>query len=148
MFSGFVNGPPSCSKVNHLLDERTPPKTKSQEELFNPKAMKKPKHNTTLLPKDHYNDNVSTNFMHTQAKRQLFAGENSVNKTNQNLVSPPRQFSLEKLYNYYFGEAPPQSHYAEADCIALSKVCQKVNKDFLKWIDENCQSFSETEAMW
>lgn len=147
--TGVLQGHPSGSKINPLVDERTPPKSKSQEELLNPKPLKKMKQGSPLLSKDHYTNNVSTNFIHTQAKRQLFANGTTNSKTDpKTSPSRPVQFSLEKLYSYYFGEAPPQSHYAEADCIALSKICQKVNKDFLKWVDENSKSFSDIEAMW
>lgn len=57
-------------------------------------------------------------------------------------------YSLENLYNHFFGEKPPGNHHAESDCINLSKICQKISKKFLKWVDENSIAFSDVMPMW
>ncbi|GFU37711.1 three-prime repair exonuclease 1 [Nephila pilipes] len=137
-------------QTNAYFDEFTTPKSKSTELACAPKPRKKIKPDTTWTPKNQYKAATSKKSCHEFVKRQLFENNTperiSSTKTN-NINSKPTQFSLEKLYCHYFGENPPKSHYAEADCITLSKVCQKISTDFLKWIDENSTSFSETSAM-
>lgn len=98
----------------------------------------------------------------SHAKRRLFspAGNESTKKivtespssstvkSRAKKLPKKPQYSLEKLYIHYFGDMPPDSHHAESDCINLSKVCQKVSKHFLPWLDEHSYPFSSTSALW
>ncbi|GFQ70961.1 three-prime repair exonuclease 1 [Trichonephila clavata] len=132
-----------------IIDEFTTPKTNKEFENIH-KPRKKTKLDTTWTPKNQYKATTEKKY-HANVKRQLFENndhERISNMKPNHINSKPTQFSLEKLYYHYFGESPPKSHYAEADCIALSKICQKVSTDFLKWIDEHSRSFNETSAMW
>ncbi|KAF8792489.1 three-prime repair exonuclease 1-like [Argiope bruennichi] len=133
------------SEVMPFPDEFTTPTSKNTETIAIKRPRKKFKQDPSWTPKRQYQTTTSTKPNPTQIKRQLFANRTSETNT---VYSKPTQFSLEKLYYHYFGESPPKSHYAEADCIALSKVCQKISADFLKWIDAHSTSFNETPAMW
>ncbi|GIY18598.1 three-prime repair exonuclease 1 [Caerostris darwini] len=138
-------------QINSFLDkEFTTPKSKVNNcsEAENPHKRIKL---DTRLTTNQYEVTTPTKSNRTIARRQLFMNDTSPknNSLKSNQVNTnPTQFSLEKLYCHYFGEPPPNSHYAEADCIALSKVCQKISDNFLKWIDEHSTSFSEVSAMW
>lgn len=80
------------------------------------------------------------------AKRVLFNGDNE--SPSHLAIDKIKKFSLQNLYNHFFHEDPPHSHYAEDDCISLSKVCQKISNEFLHWIDENSVAFSTVDGLW
>ncbi|XP_015930657.2 uncharacterized protein [Parasteatoda tepidariorum] len=109
------------------------------------KRCKKPISDPTFSPKKQYK---SDGYIHSEARRRLF--ENGTNSRTPKFIAKPQKmsFSLPKLYHHFFGEDPPQSHYAEADCITLSKVCQQVCSEFLHWIDENRFPFDKIKEMW
>ncbi|GBM88640.1 Three prime repair exonuclease 2 [Araneus ventricosus] len=138
-------------RVKPFPDEFTTPTSKTTETTPIKRPLKKFKQDPSWTPKQQYRTTTPAKPYPAQIKRQLFTNgtseKSSISKPNT-AHSKPTQFSLEKLYYHYFGESPPKSHYAEADCIALSKVCQKISVDFLKWIDTHSTSFSETPAMW
>lgn len=137
-------------QTNSEFDDFTTPKSKNIEFAQAQKPRKKIKLDPIWTPKNQYKTTTDKKY-HTNVKRQLFennAPERISNMKPNYINSKPTQFSLEKLYYHYFGKNPPQSHCAEADCIALSKVCQKISTDFLKWIDEHSRSFDKTSAMW
>ncbi|CAL1262460.1 unnamed protein product [Larinioides sclopetarius] len=134
-----------------FANEFTTPTSKRTETTPIERPRKKFKQDPSWTPKHQNCANTPAKPQPAHIKRQLFTNgaseESSTSKLNA-AHSKPTGFSLEKLYYHYFGESPPKSHYAEADCIALSKVCQKISGDFLKWIDAHSTSFSETPAMW
>lgn len=125
-------------------NERTPQKNQTMPVLNgNGNVRKRKVTDPTFLPKNQYKYNKKKVI---PAKRNLFPD-------NDQCSSPPEidkitKFSLQHLYNHFFCENPPNSHYAEDDCISLAKVCQKINKEFLQWVDENSVAFSAVGALW
>lgn len=147
----IVNTTEYKSALNQLFpNEFSTPTSKTTETMPINRPRKKMKQDPSWTPKQQYQTTPSK-CQPTQVKKRLFnngtSKDTNTSKLN-NAHSKPTKFSLEKLYYHYFGESPPKSHYAEADCIALSKVCQQISPDFLKWIDANSRSFSNTPAMW
>ncbi|KFM60848.1 Three prime repair exonuclease 2, partial [Stegodyphus mimosarum] len=123
---------PTTSKIQNFKTKVQKSKQKLHDPLYSPKSECK-----------------QTFFHSIPAKRKLFL-EDGTCKSKMTVPAEKRkvQYSLQKLYYHFFGENPPESHYAEADCITLSKVCQKVRKEFLEWIDVNSIPFYKTKAMW
>lgn len=135
-----INGIPPEKEPSQELDEKTP--SKSKNPISNPDGVKIRKRkilDPTYHPKNEYKKRV------LPVKRTLFPAED---------VSPPPEvhkltkFSLSHIYHFFFNKDPPQSHYAEVDCVTLSKVCQKIKEDFLHWVDDNNIAFSTIGALW
>ncbi|XP_076347715.1 LOW QUALITY PROTEIN: uncharacterized protein LOC143245355 [Tachypleus tridentatus] len=59
-----------------------------------------------------------------------------------------QKLSLSKLHEEFFGDVPSVGHVAEADCYTLMKICHKVQKNFLCWMDENAVCFGKVSPMW
>lgn len=123
-------------------NEKTPQKTDTASNLNGkPNGRKRKVLDPTYLPKHQYQYNKKKNI---PAKRNLFPEQDQQSLKIHEIT----RFSLENLYNHFFHESPDNSHYAEVDCMSLSKVCQKVSKSFLKWVDENSVTFSSIDALW
>lgn len=123
-------------------NEKTPQKTDTASNLnAKPNGRKRKSLDPTYLPKYQYQYNKKKII---PAKRNLFPEHDERSLEIHKIT----RFSLENLYNHFFHKSPDNSHYAEVDCTSLSKVCQKVSKSFLKWVDENSVAFSSIEALW
>ena len=59
-----------------------------------------------------------------------------------------QSFSLINLHHSLLGAAPPQSHGAEVDCLALIRVTAALGQDWTLWLQNNCRSLSEIQPMW
>ena len=46
------------------------------------------------------------------------------------------------------GEAPSQSHGAEADCLALLRTTAMMGREWVDWVGNNCYVFMDCEKMW
>ena len=64
-----------------------------------------------------------------------------------NSVSP-RSYSLINLHKHLLGCYPSQSHGAEADCLSLLRTTAVLGREWLDWVQDNCQLFSNCQCMW
>jgi len=62
--------------------------------------------------------------------------------------SIPPSYSLLNLHKHLLGEAPSQSHGAEADCMALLRTTAMMGRDWVDWVENNCYVFMDCEKMW
>lgn len=61
----------------------------------------------------------------------------------------PRQgYSLADLYDLFFKEPVPLAHSADADCLALAKVCHHVKDAFLEYVDDHYVPLENVTPMW
>ena len=60
----------------------------------------------------------------------------------------PRSYSLINLHKHLLGCYPSQSHGAEADCLSLLRTTAVLGKEWLDWLQDNCQLFSNCHCMW
>ncbi|XP_054720327.1 three-prime repair exonuclease 1-like [Uloborus diversus] len=138
--------------VSVFDDEHTPKRAKINNLVENGKLKKQKSSKDIYSIKSEYENRNLPDTSSVAAKRKLFTETTGRKNANQSAsemkLNSIASFTLEKLYHHFFGEAPPQSHYAEADCIALSKVCQKIKEQFLNWLDENSSEFSEIQPLW
>ena len=58
-----------------------------------------------------------------------------------------KKYSLKNLFVHFFPNSPRESHSVEANCINLIKICQKICKNFLIWVDENSKAFSTIKPL-
>lgn len=61
---------------------------------------------------------------------------------------PRRSYSLGSIYERLYGQAPPDSHTAEGDVLALLSVCQWRPQALLHWVDEHARPFSTVKPMY
>lgn len=61
---------------------------------------------------------------------------------------PRRSYSLGSIYARLYGQAPPDSHRAEGDVLALLSVCQWRPRALLQWVDAHARPFSAVEPMY
>jgi len=62
--------------------------------------------------------------------------------------SIPPSYSLVNLHKHLLGEAPSQSHGAEADCMALLRTTAMMGREWVDWVGNNCYVFMDCEKMW
>ncbi|KAF6101493.1 three prime repair exonuclease 1 [Phyllostomus discolor] len=67
--------------------------------------------------------------------------------------SPPQQgpwksYSLGSIYARLYGQAPPDSHTAEGDVLALLSICQWRPRALLQWVDTHARPFSAVKPMY
>ncbi|XP_027716428.1 three-prime repair exonuclease 1 [Vombatus ursinus] len=68
--------------------------------------------------------------------------------------SPPREssqrksYSLGNVYTRLYGQAPPDTHTAEGDVLALVSICQARPQPLLHWVDTHARPFSSVKPMY
>ncbi|XP_004676264.1 PREDICTED: three-prime repair exonuclease 1 [Condylura cristata] len=62
--------------------------------------------------------------------------------------SPRKSYSLSSIYTRLYGQAPPDSHTAEGDVLALLSICQWRPQALLKWVDAHAKPFSTVQPMY
>ncbi|KAM9100437.1 three-prime repair exonuclease 1 [Sarcophilus harrisii] len=67
---------------------------------------------------------------------------------------PPREssqrksYSLGNVYTRLYGQAPPDTHTAEGDVLALVSICQARPQPLLRWVDTHARPFSSVKPMY
>lgn len=61
---------------------------------------------------------------------------------------PRRSYSLGSIYTRLYGQAPPDSHTAEGDVLALLSICQWRPRALLHWVDAHARPFSTVKPMY
>uniref|UniRef100_F6QB70 exodeoxyribonuclease III n=1 Tax=Bos taurus TaxID=9913 RepID=F6QB70_BOVIN len=61
---------------------------------------------------------------------------------------PRKSYSLGSVYTRLYGQAPPDSHTAEGDVLALLSVCQWRPRALLRWVDAHAKPFSTVKPMY
>lgn len=61
---------------------------------------------------------------------------------------PRKSYSLGSIYTRLYGQAPPDSHTAEGDVLALLGICQWRPRALLQWVDAHARPFSAVEPMY
>ncbi|XP_037384456.1 three-prime repair exonuclease 1 [Talpa occidentalis] len=59
-----------------------------------------------------------------------------------------KSYSLSSIYTRLYGQAPPDSHTAEGDVLALLSICQWRPQALLKWVDAHAKPFSTVQPMY
>ncbi|XP_066207112.1 three-prime repair exonuclease 1 [Saccopteryx leptura] len=59
-----------------------------------------------------------------------------------------KSYSLGSIYTRLYGQAPPDSHVAEGDVLALLSVCQWRPRALLRWVDAHAKPFSTARLMY
>jgi DNA polymerase III epsilon subunit-like protein len=63
-------------------------------------------------------------------------------------IGSPRSYSLINLHKHLLGCYPTQSHGAEADCLTLLRTTAVLGREWLDWLQDNSQLFSNCQRMW
>ena len=66
----------------------------------------------------------------------------------QRTQEKPKSFSLINLHNHMLGVLPTKSHGAEEDCMALLRTTAAFGEDWIIWVENNHDKFSEYKKMW
>ncbi|XP_008155941.2 three-prime repair exonuclease 1 [Eptesicus fuscus] len=61
---------------------------------------------------------------------------------------PRKSYSLGGIYTRLYGQAPPDSHTAEGDVLALLSICQWRPQALLQWVDAHARPFGAVEPMY
>ncbi|KAF5921663.1 three-prime repair exonuclease 1 [Diceros bicornis minor] len=61
---------------------------------------------------------------------------------------PRKSYSLGSIYTRLYGQAPPDSHTAEGDVLALLSICQWRPRALLQWVDAHARPFSTVKPMY
>lgn len=61
---------------------------------------------------------------------------------------PWKSYSLGSIYTRLYGQAPPDSHRAEGDVLALLSICQWRPKALLQWVDAHARPFGTIKPMY
>uniref|UniRef100_A0A8C0HYG5 exodeoxyribonuclease III n=2 Tax=Balaenoptera musculus TaxID=9771 RepID=A0A8C0HYG5_BALMU len=61
---------------------------------------------------------------------------------------PRKSYSLGSIYMRLYGQAPPDSHTAEGDVLALLSICQWRPQALLRWVDAHARPFSTVKPMY
>ncbi|XP_074053765.1 three-prime repair exonuclease 1 [Macrotis lagotis] len=61
---------------------------------------------------------------------------------------PRKSYSLGNVYTRLFGQAPPDTHTAEGDVLALVSICQARPQPLLHWLDAHARPFSGVRPMY
>ncbi|XP_020926287.1 three-prime repair exonuclease 1 [Sus scrofa] len=61
---------------------------------------------------------------------------------------PRKSYSLGSIYTRLYGQAPPDSHTAEGDVLALLSICQWRPRALLRWVDVHARPFSTVKPMY
>ena len=74
----------------------------------------------------------------------------STSKKRMNITKKdsPRSYSLINLHKHLLGRYPTQSQGAEADCLTLLRITAVLGREWLDWLQDNCQLFSNCQSMW
>ena len=72
----------------------------------------------------------------------------SKKRTNFTNNVSPKSYSLINLHKHLLGCYPSQSHGAEADCLSLLRTTAVLGREWLDWLQDNCQLFSNCQCMW
>ncbi|XP_030162536.1 three-prime repair exonuclease 1 [Lynx canadensis] len=59
-----------------------------------------------------------------------------------------KSYSLTSIYTRLYGQAPPDSHMAEGDVLALLSICQWRPQALLRWVDAHARPFSTVKPMY
>lgn len=59
-----------------------------------------------------------------------------------------KSYSLGSIYTRLYGQAPPDSHMAEGDVLALLSICQWRPRALLQWVDAHAKPFSSIKPMY
>ncbi|XP_072510696.1 three-prime repair exonuclease 1 [Notamacropus eugenii] len=62
--------------------------------------------------------------------------------------SQRKSYSLGNVYSRLYGQAPPDTHTAEGDVLALVSICQARPQPLLHWIDTHARPFSSVKPMY
>ena len=60
----------------------------------------------------------------------------------------PKSYSLINLHRQLLGWLPAQSHGAEADCMSLLRITAVLGTEWVQWVQDNCNLFSQFTEMW
>ena len=60
----------------------------------------------------------------------------------------PKSYSLINLHRQLLGWLPAQSHGAEADCMSLLRITAVLGPEWVQWVQDNCNLFSQFTEMW
>jgi DNA polymerase III epsilon subunit-like protein len=72
----------------------------------------------------------------------------SKKRLNFTKIGSPRSYSLINLHKHLLGCYPTQSHGAEADCLTLLRTTAVLGREWLDWLQDNSQLFSNCQRMW
>ena len=137
--SNGKNGNPAVLLVNNEEDLTTPDKSQQATPPFArhppPVPQKKAKKHQHLPRKSSNAIGSDGGPAPLKAKKRL--------DFNQ-----PVSFSLPKLHEHLFGSLPKISHGAEADCMALLRVCALKYDKLEPWIESNARPFTEVKKLW
>lgn len=61
---------------------------------------------------------------------------------------PWKSYSLGSIYTRLYGQAPPDSHTAEGDVLALLSICQWRPRALLQWVDAHARPLSTIKPMY
>ena len=63
-------------------------------------------------------------------------------------IGTPKSFSLINLHSHLLRFVPTKSHGAEDDCLTLIRTSAMLGRDWINWVEKNCQSIQHCEEMW
>ena len=102
-------------------NEITPKKTKYK--VLEPQAPKK----------------LKPNQVNQERKQKILYPDN---------IGTPKSFSLISLHNHLLGSLPTKSHGAEDDCLTLIRTTAMLGREWINWVEKNCQNLQHCEEMW
>lgn len=139
--SGVKNGSALPGSVEDVAPETTPDKSLQATPPFAggppPVPRKKPKSQQHPLRKSSNPSSLvsSESAGELKAKKRLD-------------FNVPVSFSLPKLHEHMFGSRPRVSHGAEADCMALLRVCALKYPQVSAWFNTNARQFAKVKPLW
>ena len=66
----------------------------------------------------------------------------------QEIQDKPKSFSLINLHRHLLGVFPTKSHGAEEDCLTLLRTTAAFGNDWLVWLENHYETFSDCKKMW
>lgn len=77
-----------------------------------------------------------------------YDGNTSPVPSTSNIPVPFVSYKLVELYKRLFKRSPANSHTAEDDCMTLLMVARHYSKEFVDWVDNHAELFSNAKAMY
>ena len=142
--------PDSSSQVLHLCDaapaSTTVPGEDGDEEVTPERPIVATDVPPPLSPKAHRRAKLKRQRQEAQSTATVTAAKCARKRLDFGAHAPP-SYSLPRLHEHLFGRAPAISHGAEADCLALMRVCAvkgvRVTAD-----SPHCFKLSAIKPMW
>ena len=101
-----------------------------------------------------YSASTESSCVQTPVSSRMMPSNNSASPTRSIFPTPNSSekrrlsYSLKELHKRITAHYPPDSHFAESDCMALLNIVHRKSSDLLGWFDRNAVPFNSIDFLY